>query len=754
MPARTPIFTATRQFTLLLAGAGLAAALPLVAQAQEGGRVLEETLVTAQHREENLQDIPVTVSAIDSSELEEAQVFGAADIAYKVPGMTYSEFSPGQALLAIRGISSADDGAGMDNSVALFLDGVYIGKGASINFEMFDLERIEVLRGPQGTLFGRNAVGGAINVISTKPADELTAKAEISAGNEGFLRYQGLISGPLTDNVSAKLTYNHREHDGYVNNPILGKDQQDEDNDSVRGQLRFTTERSEWIVSGDYMEDDREDMGRVPIFPGNDPNTVELWAAGGGDRDTVLAPQDGGSYREAGGLSLTGAIDFDRGTLTSITAWRTAETDWQMASIGVAWSGGAEVIDNIQEEIDTYSQEFRWTSNLDGPLNYVAGLYFLREETDRNEAFELHFGAQGPGSPGPYALFGNEISRQSNETTSYAAYIQGDYDFNDQWTLTLGARFTYDEKETDSTSVNCGQGTPGYEDFPGCETGRGSLRIIPNTFTTTGDDEWDDFSPKVSLQYRPSDELMFFGTVAKGFKSGGFGGAPGTVAQAETPVDEETVWNYEVGMKGDFLERTLRINATAFYMDYEDLQIVRFGPTADNPEFGQFVTTNLGSADISGVELEFIWYPTEHLSFSGSYAYLDTEVDGLVIETGGGPVDASGSNLRQAPEHSGSLTAAYDVPLSSGASLRFRVDYSYVDEQINDYIQQETVTEEVKLWDARASWQSANGNWEVAVWGKNLSDEEWISHSYVIGPGVIGVFGAPQTYGATVTWSM
>ncbi len=749
---RKPLYLATRKLSLMLAGVTLATALP--AMAQSGKSMLEETLVTAQHREQNMQDIPVTVTALSADELNEAQIFGAAEIAYKAPGLAYAEFAPGQALLSMRGISSADDGAGMDNSVALFLDGVYIGKGASINFNMFDLERIEVLRGPQGTLFGRNAVGGALNVITTKPTDKLTAKAEVTAGNEGQLRYQGLISGPLGDNIAGKLSFSHREHDGYVENIVLNKDQQDEDVDSLRGQLRFSTDSTEWIVSADYMEDSREDMGRTPIVPGGPADTVELWKAGGGSRDKVLAPADGGSEREAKGISLNGEIEFDSGVFTTITAWRNAQTDWQMASIGVAWNGGAEVIDNIQEEIDTYSQEFRWTSTIDGPFSYVAGLYFFQENTDRREAFELQFGSGAPGGTGPYEVFGNEISEQDNETTSYAIYAQGDYAFSDEWILTLGARFTYDEKETKSTSVNCGITDGGFENFRGCETGRGSLKIIPNTFQVKADDTWDDFSPKVSLQYIPNDDMMFFGTIAKGFKSGGFGGAPGTISQATTPVDAETVWNYEVGMKGDFLDNSLRLNATAFYMDYEDLQIVRFGPTAENPEFGQFITTNLGSADIAGVELEFTWYPTEHLQISGSYAYLDTEVNGLVIETAGGAVDASGSNLRQAPENSGSLTAAYNIPLSSGANIDFRIDYSYVDEQLNDYIQQKTVIEEASLWDARASWTSADNSWNIAVWGKNLTDEEWISHSYVIGPGVIGVYAPPVTYGVTVGWSM
>ena len=177
---------------------------------------LEEIIVTATHRAENIQDIPVTVTAIDRDFLEKADIFDPTSLALRVPGMTYGEFAPGQALISLRGIISADDGAGLDNSVALFLDGVYIGRGASINFDMFDLERIEVLRGPQGTLFGRNAIGGALSVITQKPADTPEMKVGVTAGNEGIFRYQALVSGPISDNVSGKLSIAHREHDGFV----------------------------------------------------------------------------------------------------------------------------------------------------------------------------------------------------------------------------------------------------------------------------------------------------------------------------------------------------------------------------------------------------------------------------------------------------------------------------------------------------------------------------------------------------------
>ncbi|EED36162.1 hypothetical protein NOR51B_2110 [Luminiphilus syltensis NOR5-1B] len=730
----------------VLLGSSTAAMLDVRSAHAQAGQ-LEEVIVTSNYREQNLQDVALAVTAISGDELNEAQIFGPTEIAYKAPGMAYAEFAPGQAIVSMRGISSADDGAGMDNSVVMFLDGVYVGSIASINQELFDVERIEVLRGPQGTLFGRNAIGGVLNVTTLKPSEETNVRAEVSAGNEGNLRYQGLVSGPLTDSLSGKLVYNHREHDGYVENIVLGIDQQDADITSYRGQLRWETENMDWLFSADYMEDEREDMGRVPVVSGTAP-TVELWREQGGSFRKVTAPvgtraEGGGSDRETSGFSLQGDIEFEAGTLTTITAFRNAETDWGMASIGVGIP--VEIIDDIVQDIDTFTQELRWTSSLDGNFNYVAGLYYLDEETDRTEQFRLLL-------PGPGDI-GNEVSRQVNETTSYAAYFQGEYDFSDALTLTVGLRYTEDEKDTRSISVNCGQ--PAAVDYPEyCEGVGGSLAIIAQTFDVDANESWSDVSPKVSLTYRPNDTTMVYGTVAYGFKSGGFGGAPGTPEQAQTPVDPEDAINYELGFKGDFFDQSLRLNAAAFYIDYQDLQIVRFGPTEANPEFGSFITDNIGEADIYGLETEFTWMPTDNFRLSGNYSYLDTEINDLIIAGSGGEVDLSGSELRQAPENKYSLTARYDFPLSGGSLITVRGDYSHTDEQINDYLNQDTTIDEFDLIDARLSWQSADQNWTVAAWGKNLTDEEYISHTYVIGPGVIGVWGHPRTYGLSVSYEM
>ena len=510
---------------LLKCGLGLLVAVSILgtAQAQEeeqNAGQLEEVLVTATYRTENLQDIAVTVTAISGEDMERADIFDPTTVALRVPGMTYGEFAPGQAIISIRGISSADDGAGLDNSVALFLDGVYIGRSAAINFDMFDLERLEVLRGPQGTLFGRNAIGGVINVVTSKPTDELTAKFGVTAGNFGILRYRGLVSGPLSENLSGKISFTHREHDGFVKNVILDTQIADENQSSIRGQLRYTTEISEWLLSGDYMDDDRTDMGRTPVV--NRAPLLQILAAngGGGDWETAIS-RAGFSKRNASGISLQGDINFDKGQLTTITAFRNTETDWEMPSVGAPLGAIGlpfdEVIDDIVEDIDSFTQELRWTSNLDGNFQYTAGLYYLNEKTERTEIFRItKAGTYGdPGNPfrltdpGSQAIIGNEYAFTANETNSYAAYAEATWQPVDRWSFTLGGRFTKDKKDYTAISVNCDLvrdndpsiiGTQ-FENWPECGGVGGSLNIIEEVFEVNPSDSWSNFSPKIAAQF-------------------------------------------------------------------------------------------------------------------------------------------------------------------------------------------------------------------------------------------------------------
>ena len=765
-----PLALACRSALAALAGVTSVSMLPVANVAAQGGQ-LEEVVVTSTYREQSLQDIPIAVTALGGDLMVKEDIFDLTGISLNTPNFSFAEFAPGQTIPVMRGIGSADDGAGLDNSIAIFLDGVYIGRGAGNNFEMFDLERVEVVRCPQGTLFGRNAIGGAVLVKTSKPSEEFEGKVALTAGNYGTFRAQGFVSGPLSENVRGKLVASTRQHDGYVDNVVLGTELQDEDNVSVRGQLLWVGDSSEWLLSADYAEDDRADMGRTPIVDKAplqaimDQNGLPGGARANPRKNT--SPYDGYSQRETGGVSLTGDFQFDYGTLTSITAFRSVDTSWQMTSIGAGVGGLGlpfdEVVDDIEESVETFSQEFRWTSNIEGPLSYTAGVFFFYEDTDRTEVFRTTVAGDynDPTAPfritnvGSQAILGNDYAQTANETTSVAVFAQGDYELTDKLTVTAGIRFTRDEKDYTATSVNCGMVAAGdpslagtkFENWAGCGgVGASGLNIIAETFEVTPSDSWSDVSPKLSVQYAMTDTTMVYASWAKGFKSGGFAGSQGVEAVASEPVDQETAYNYEVGIKSDITD-SLRVNATAFYMDYEDLQVVRFGPVPGS-EFGTFVTTNLGSADIKGFELESTLYLTDSFKLDGFFAYLDSEGKDLIINGG----DYSGQQLLGAPEVSYNLRASYDQSMSFG-DIAASVTFSHEDESRRDYVDDRIKVDERDLVDARLAWTSTDGALELALWGKNLTEEDYISHMYVIGPGGIGVWGAPRTYGVTGTFS-
>ena len=761
-----PLTFACRTALASLAGITSLTLLPAsIAAAQQSQ--LEEVIVTSTYREESLQEIPIAVTVLSGDLMADEDIFDLTGISVNTPNFSFTEFAPGQTIPVMRGIGSADDGAGLDNSIAIFLDGVYIGRGAGNNFEMFDLERVEVVRGPQGTLFGRNAIGGAVVIKTSKPSDEFEGKVALTAGNYGTIRAQGYVTGPLGDGVSGKLVASSRQHDGYVDNVVLGTELQDEDTMSLRGQLLWTGDNSEWLLSADYAEDERADMGRTPIVD-NAPLQAILEANGvrGGARGTPrknAAPYDGYSEREMGGVSLQGDIQFDSGTLTSITAFRTVDTSWQMQSVGAGLGAiGApfdEVIDDINESVDTFSQEFRWTSNIEGPLSYTAGVYLFMEDTDRTEIFRTTAAGEYDGfrvtDVGSQSIFGNDYAETANETTSLAVFAHADYELTDRLTVSAGLRYTQDKKDYNATSVNCGMVAAGdpslagtkFENWAPCGgVGASGLSIIAETFEVSPDDSWSDVSPKLSIKYAMSDTTMVYASWAKGFKSGGFAGSQGVEAVASDPVDQETAYNYEIGLKSDLTD-SLRINATAFYMNYEDLQVVRFGPVPGSP-FGTFVTTNLGSADIQGFELESTLHLTDSFKINGFIAYLDSEGKDLIINGG----DYSGKQLVGAPELTYNIRASYDESMSFG-DISASVTLSHEDEARRDYVDDRIKVDERDLLDARLAWTSTDGSMELALWGKNLTEEDYISHMYVIGPGGIGVWGAPRTFGLTGTLS-
>ena len=699
-------------------------------------------MITAERRSENLQEVPNAITALSRMTIEQSDIHDLTGIATRVPGLTFSPFSPGQNVVALRGASSNDDGAGTDNSVAVFVDDVYLGRVSNINPEMFDLERVEVLRGPQGTLYGKNTIGGAINVVSTRPnTEEPEGRVRLNLGNYARRDLAGLITGPLGGGWAGKASFSYRKRDGWVDNVYLGKKIKDDDVKAFRAQLLYAGESFEALLSADFNQLDIEDMARIPIATG-EPGDPAFWAApvpgsyadlcAGRGADCAAGPIDGYAKRDTWGLSAKLSWSLGRGELISITAYRENEADWNMDSTGTPVSPLPPLFNQINDDIfdltDQFTQEFRWVSRIGENIDYVAGLWYLREDTDRTECFDNDVTAS---DCTPDADNGaTDWYRQVNRTTSYAAFGQFDWSFADAWELTVGGRYSADRKSIDNDAI------------------AGDFVVINQTFSNSVSASWSQFTPKLSLAYMPNGDTTIYGAVSWGFKSGGFAAAPQGIEFTE-PLDQEEAVNFELGVKAD-LAGAFRLNAALFHTEYQDLQMQTFGPLTAAAAFGTFQTFNAGDAKIQGIELEATWVVTEQLTLSGFYAFQDSEFGDTSIPGTAFP-DQSGQNLIRAPENKFSINAHYLMPLASGAELGLNLSWRYTDDQRGE-LEPWSIQPAFDLFDARLSWTRSDGALELAVWGRNLADEEYINHVYAIASSVVAVFGDPRMYGATLSY--
>lgn len=712
----------------------LAIAVSTVASDATAQATLEEVVVTAQHREESLQDVPIAITAIGSEELRAADISDINAISLRTPGFSMGTFTPAQPQLFIRGVGSNADGASEEQSVVVFLDGVYLGRTAGQAFDLFDLERVEVLRGPQGTLYGKNAAGGALNIITQKPTDELEGGVEVSAGDLGYVATRAKVSGPLGDNTAGKLAVSYKERDGYVESLVADLDDFNAyDNLVLRGQvLTRPTDALELLFTADYSEDSRVGPGRTIA---DDFLQEQIVAAGPFDPGFYdnLLEKEPTSDIETWGLSLQADWDIGAGTLTSITAYRETEADVLDIAFSAAFDfqGLGALDNNVAEVGEQFTQELRYATNLTSDLFLQAGVYYLNEQVDRLESLDIICGLLCGLPPGVQFPLPQGSADQTNETNSYGVFTQAIWSVNERLDLTLGARYTYEEK--DASNV----GTPD-----------GAFSIL-EAYDVTMSDSWSAFTPKVAVNYAISDMLSAYATVSTGFKSGGYQGLAPTAVAASTPFDEESVTNYEIGLKGKLLNETLRMNIAAFNMDYEDLQVLVLTTTPEGLP-GPQLTTNAGEAEIQGVELEVQWLLGSYFQVLGTYAYLDTEY----TELDGNLAVSEGNALRNAPENAYSLSAIVDVPVASGA-INARADYTYKDDAFQDIENQDAAKMfSYDVLNLRLAYAPDSDRWEVAAWLKNALDEEYLLHNSVLNPGVaqLPLPAAPRTWGFTTTY--
>ena len=734
---------------------------------------IEEVIVTAERRAENMQSVPVAITAFTGDALDEQGIVDIKGITERTPGFTMGVFNPGQPQFYIRGIGSNEDGAGGDQSVIIFVDEVYIGRSAGSDLDLFDLERVEVLRGPQGTLFGKNVIGGAVNLITKRPTEETEYKVQATLGNLDAVTIRGLASGEITENVYGKISFSSQERDGYVDSLIdrfpqafpgtssnlLGDfEQHNIDTQSLRGALRFTpSDTVEVNLTANVSTMDRAGPTYLSIGPGGIPFTADSALVPGYGRDIHENLVEDPGFSRSDIWGLTARVDWDLNdtiTLTSLTSYREvrADQEWffsnpQLTALRLSTNAVPLYLvggNNYSDDSDTYTHEFRLTGNSER-LHWVAGVYLLNEQTDRNETVPagLSF-SDGMGGIGTALPVIDAGDLQENETDSYSVFGQLTYNLTETLSVTIGGRQTWEEKEISRL------GTPNA--------------LAPGrNFNFTTDEDWSAFTGKFGVEWQATDDAFFYLNISEGFKSGGFQGLAASELIAITPFDPEEAILYEVGAKTEWLDNRLRLNAAIFYTDYTDLQILQLLVPNDAPfgTAGQLITQNAADADIEGFELEFVFRATENLTIQGSYTYLDSEFASFFVPSGfrppdggaGTSTDRTGNALRNAPENAYNILVQYDVDFDSGANLTLQADWRHKDDAFQDPdVFDFAKVPEYDVLDLRATYRFANNNLTAALWMKNALDEEHFLHNFPLQGSGQATPAPPGTYGLTLTW--
>ncbi len=767
-PATKPFSPAVA--AILAAVCLIPAVPPVFAQTEPAAGTIEEIVVTARRREESVQETPISITALSADQLAARNLTNLAELGRYAPNVQMNT-SPGgsgggnNAQIYIRGIGQTDFLFTTDPGVGIYIDGVFHPRTLGGVMDLLDLERVEILRGPQGTLFGKNTIGGAVSLISAKPAEEFGGSFEVTLGDFDRRDARLSVDVPLIDDVLlAKLALVSKQRDGYADRVdfFSGSNQGELGDENARaGRLALRwlpgdATRVDLIL--DYTKEN-EDSSPTTLVQFESMGLAPLWDAlvgtpGGLTMSTDFITRDpldtfgtGPNHNllEAWGAALTIEHDLDNMTFKSVTAYRDMD-----ATFGRDGDGSPlQYIHTDQDQLqDQFSQEFQLSGTaMDEQLNWLVGAFYFDEFGRDENVVRLASGlfdaleglpaaviCLGPGGTPPCAGgAGNPVNAGLDldfnifneiDITSYAVFAHITLDLNDRWSINAGVRYSDEEKEYTLEHLRDNSGVP----------------IIP--FTVIKDD-WGALSPKVGVDFRPNEQVLLYGSVSRGFKSGGFNGRPTVAAEVE-PFEPEFVTTYELGFKSDLLERRLRLNGAIFFNDYEDIQIGSV--SADQTGNLVLVIDNAAEAEVWGAELEFIAQLSPALRITGGLGYLDAEY----TDVGTATDITKSSEFVKTPEFTANLGVEYTHPLGSQGELSWRVDGSFSAEVFQDVQNTPSIAEDdLTLVSARVVYTPNNNGWEASLFATNLTDEEHI----VNGLQALTSFGtAEATYGAPRQW--
>ncbi len=685
---------------LAVLGSNRASAQETPPAENESAVQLDTVSVTAQRREEQAQKTPMSISVISGPELDRMQVARVDDVKFVTPNIIIEQNTgtSSGAKIIMRGVGADESMFTNDPAVALYIDDVYIARQNGAMFDLYDVERIEVLRGPQGTLYGRNATGGAIRYISKKPTGEDKLAADIRVGNIGRLDGRVMFATRLGETLDVSAAVLSRNRDGILYD--VTHDRLVNDQDVLAGRLSFAStwgESSYATLSIDRLRERSTPAWGSPVAFGVGDNVIPRLGSFYKTETDTLGINDLDQF----GVALTSETDFGSFSWRNILHYRTLDHHFYMDVDGTTQM--RYHLEQTQEQ-QQHGYEAQFSSQLEGPFSWVAGVFAFWESNDqptRNDIFVR-----------------GGTSYVAQDTSAFAVYAQGSYDFTDKLTFTAGGRYSYENKDFTARFVNAD----------------GSLKFAKDLDKTWKHPDW-----KLMLDYDFNDHVMGYASVTTGFKSGGFNGR-GTTFATVTPVNEEILQAYEIGIKTSLFDNRINLNANYYRLAYDGIQL-----TAVNSD-GVFVMTNATGALIQGFEVDMAAQVTRKLKIHASLGTIDGEYRDYDDSNA---AYFNGRSMKSSPDLQWNFAGTYVQPVGN-ADLVLSAQARYTDEY---YQNQDTsrliMTRANTEYNARVSYEPNDANWSVALWGKNLTDEFSSTGGFDIKGLGIGVIypNVPRTYG-------
>ncbi|MFZ9129739.1 MAG: TonB-dependent receptor [Pseudomonadales bacterium] len=785
-----------------LLGSALSHSLVTLAEETSADRVFEEVVVTARKRQEGAQSVPIPISAISAEQLETRNLTEIRDIEKLSPN-TDIDFSPSNgtsAMIFMRGIGQVNWSGTQDPKIGIYVDGVYLSRAQGALVDFNDVERVEVLRGPQGTLFGRNTTAGLVHIINKKPnAESFESDITLGVGNDGQRKWGLMLNTPLSDQISARLSVSGQQADGVIINSVTGNDRGNEDSQSARLALRWQNDALDALLS--YSKFEADERGALATCNWYAPSDPFAGLARGGlpavavifgtynqmqancestTRDlSIDMTNDERNLVDVDNLLLNVSYDFGPLTVTSITSQRNIEHfngSWGWVMGNGPGSNFLEILNN-HGETDAFSQELRVSGGTER-LDWVVGAYWFEEETDEGLDVPLFRGVAAPdpavwpffyapdgaGSTLGAAALGAQIygSRYQaydviNENQAFFAELT--YSVTDQWDVTLGARYTSDDRDFTRIQTLFGGAFDPFYFCPGMPT----VELAPGVPASASDRcrqtvSYSKTTPRVIVSYQPSSDLMFYGSYSMGYSSGGFN--QDVRMRAYLP---ETADNFEFGVKSDLIDGRLRLNATVFSNQYENQQLtvgrlVNGQPTAD--------LINAQQATLNGFELEVLGRLTDQLTVTLSLGYLKGEYDEFTVIDNVTVVAEDGSLSSVETERdlsyiefgnkgknlSMDIGLLHNMSLGGGGEIVSSIGATFKDDRY--YTLENTPSSfQPSYWlvDGRITWFLSNGQSSVSLWGNNLTDKDYVT-TMIDQAGTIQIGGADPSLGMAASY--